>query len=174
MTALFIAKLVLGIVLLAMGRELFWLFLGGIGFILAFGFAERTLHGQPHTVITVIALCAGGIGALAAVFFQRFAVLVAGFLAGGYFFAELMREFGMRAGDYRWLFFVLGGIVGALLMKMLFRWTLIILSSVIGAGLVLQAFPMGQQMNRLLFMVLLVVGIAFQSGLGGRKTAAGR
>ena len=44
-------RLCLGIALLVMGGRLFWLFLGGVGFVFAFDLAERTIHSQPHSVI---------------------------------------------------------------------------------------------------------------------------
>jgi len=71
--------------------RLFWLFLGGTGFLFAFDFAERTIHNQPHSVILIIALFAGALGAMTAVFLQKFAVLAGGFFAGGYILIELLK-----------------------------------------------------------------------------------
>ena len=121
--------LVLGAALLTMGRRLYWLFLGGVGFVFGFDVAKQIVHGQPHTVILIIALCAGVAGALLAVFFQKIAILAGGFIAGGYLFIELLKELGKGPGNYYILLFILGGVTGALLMKVLFRWTLIVLST---------------------------------------------
>jgi len=164
-----LVRLVFGIAMLTMGRRLFWLFLGGIGFVFAFDLAERTIHGQPHSVLLAVALFAGVIGAVLAIFLQKLAVVVAGFFAGGYLFMGLLHELGMRTGNYHWLFFLLGGIAGAVLMSALFGWTLIILSSVIGSALVVQSLHFGPQTARLLFVFLLALGIAVQYGLLERR-----
>ena len=74
-------RLLLGIALLVMGRRLFWLFLGGVGFVFGFDFAERMVHGQSHSVIIIIALFSGALGAMVAIFLQKFAVIVGGFFA---------------------------------------------------------------------------------------------
>jgi hypothetical protein len=165
-----IFRLILGIVLLMMGRKLYWLFLGGIGFVFGYDIAKQLIHGQPQSVLFVIALCAGLAGAMLAVFFQKVAILVGGFVAGGYLLVELLKEYGGGIGHYHWLLFILGGVIGAILMKVLFRWTLIVLSSFVGSGLIIWSFHFGPQLARLLFIFLLIIGIAAQTGLLERKS----
>lgn len=158
-------RLFLGIALLVMGRRLFWLFLGGVGFVFGFDFAERVIHDQPHSVILIIALFAGALGAMVAIFLQKFAVVVGGFFAGGYLLIELLKLLDVRTGDYYWLVFVAGGLVGAVLMSIVFSWTLIILSSLAGSFLIVQAFPLGRQWSGFLFICLVILGIVIQFGL---------
>src|SRR5208283_24776 len=136
-------KLFLGIALLITGARLFWLFLGGVGFVFAFDFAERTLHIQPHSVILIIALLVGALGAMMAVFLQKYAVLAGGFFAGSYLLIELLKTLGVSTGDYHWLVFIAGGLIGAVLMNVVFGWTLIIISSLMGSILILQTFHVG-------------------------------
>ncbi len=154
-------RLLLGIAMLTMGRRLYWLFLGGVGFIFGFDLAERLVQGQSHHVILLIAVIAGVMGAMLAVFLQKFAVVAGGFFAGGYVLAEFLKEF----SHYHWLIFVMGGIVGAILMSVLFGWALIILSSVMGSVLILQTLHFGPETKKILFVFLLVLGIATQYGL---------
>ena len=158
-------RLFLGIALLVMGRRLFWLFLGGVGFVSGFDFAERMIHGQSHSVILLIALFAGALGAMVAIFLQKFAVVAGGFVAGGYLLVELLKILGVRTGDYHWLLFIAGGLVGAVLMSVVFGWTLIILSSLIGAILISQTFHFGEQLSEFLLICLVLAGIVIQSGL---------
>ncbi len=162
---MFFLRLFLGIAMLTMGRRLFWLFLGGVGFVFGFEIAERVIRDQPHSLIFVIALIAGVAGALMAVFLQKLAVVAGGFFAGGYLFIGLLHEFGTRTGHYHWVYFLIGGIVGAVLMRVLFTWTLIFLSSVMGSVLILHALHLGPQIARPLFIVLLVSGMVIQYGL---------
>jgi len=164
-----IIRLILGIVMLTAGGRLFWLFLGIVGFIFGFDLAEQVLQSQPRDILIVVALLAGLVGALLAVFIQRIAIVAGGFLAGGYLALRLMEEFGIRNNLYHWLLLALGCVIGAVLMRLLFRWAMIILSSGVGSVLILQAFPVSQHMTRLLFVILLILGIAVQAGLLGRK-----
>ncbi len=158
-------RLFLGVALLVMGRRLFWLFLGGVGFVFGFDFAERVIHDQPQSVILIIALFAGALGAMAAIFVQKFAVVVGGFLAGGYLSIELLKLLSIGTGDYYWLVFIAGGLVGAVLMSIVFGWTLIILSSLAGSILIVQAFPLGRQWSNFLFICLVIFGFVIQFGL---------
>ena len=165
-----IFRLILGTAMLTMGHRLYWLFLGGIGFVFGYDIAKQIIHGQPQNVIFVVALCAGVAGAMLAIFFQKVAVLVGGFVAGGYLLGELLKEYGGGIGHYHWLLFILGGVIGAVLMKVLFRWALIVLSSLMGSVLILHAFHFGTQLPGLLFILLFLLGIAVQGGLLGRKS----
>ena len=163
-------RLFLGIALLVMGRRLFWLFLGGVGFVFGFDFAERMVHGQSHSVILMIALFSGALGAMVAIFLQKFAVIVGGFFAGGYLLTEMLKVLDVKTGDYHWFLFIAGGLVGAFLMSVVFGWTLIILSSLIGSILILQTFHFEPQLSKVLFMCLAILGIVIQFGLIRKKS----
>lgn len=165
-------RLVFGIFMLTAGSRLFWLFLSAVGFVAGFDLAEKVMQSQPGDIIILVALLAGLVGALLAVFLQKIAVLAGGFLAGGYLSLRLMETFGIGNSPYHWLLLFLGCIIGAVLMRMLFTWALIVLSSGMGAILVLQAFPASRQITRLSFVILLILGIAVQTGLFSRKSSS--
>jgi hypothetical protein len=165
-------RLFLGIVMLVRGRRLYWLFLGVVGFVLAFDLADHVIQGQPQSVKLVFAVIVGAVGAVLAVTFQKIAVLAGGFFAGGYLFVVLMKELGVRTAPYHWLLFIAGGLVGAFLMSALFGWTLVVLSSAVGAVLILQAFHFRVEVTHPLFLLLLVLGIAMQYGLIRRKPSS--
>lgn len=165
-------RLFLGIALLVMGRRLFWLFLGGIGFILGFDFAERMIHGQPHSVLLIIALFAGILGAMMAIFIQKFAIVAGGFFAGGYLLVELLKILSVRTEHYYWFIFIAGGLAGAILMSIVFGWALIILSSVAGSILIFQNFHLNERFSEIIFIVLVILGIVIQSGLIREKNPA--
>ena len=164
-------KLLLGIALLARGRRLFWLLLGCIGFILGFDFAQMAIHNQSQNVILIIALSAGLLGAMVAIFLQKFAVVAGGFFAGGYFLVELLKVLGIHTGHSHWILFIAGGLVGAVLMSVMFRWALVTLSSFIGAILILQSFHLGHELTRFLFICLALLGISIQFGLIRKETS---
>ena len=153
----------LGAALLAFGRKLFWLLVAVIGFMVGFYLAGQFLGDQSGWLILVIALVAGGLGAVLALFLQKIALGLAGFLGGGYLTLQLMAIFGWGNGEFSWLPFILGGIHGAILVAAVFEWALIVLSSLIGSILIIQAFATGEDSANLIFFVLLIAGIVIQA-----------
>lgn len=160
-----ILRIVVGVALLTLGRRLFWLFVAGIGFVAAITLATRLLHNQPEWLILVLALFVGLIGALLAVLLERLAIGVAGFLAGGYFALSLVEALGLRVGPVSWLPFLIGGVLGAVLVIALFDWALILLSSLTGASLIAQSLPLTPPIRILLFAIVLIIGIIIQASL---------
>jgi hypothetical protein len=160
-----ILTVIAGILLLLLGRQLFWLFVGIVGFIVGMTWAAQYLAGQSEWVVIVVGLVAGVIGAVLAVFFQRIAVAVAGFLAGSYLAAYLMASVGVDIGQFEGIVTIITGILGAVLVFVLFDWALIFLSSLLGASLVVPALVADPQIQIILFLVLAVIGIVVQVGL---------
>ncbi len=154
-----------GAALLILGRKLFWVFVGAIGFVLGMDIASRFLQGRPDWLILIVAFGAGILGALLALFLQRAAVLVAGFFSGGHIAKTVLSLFGWQPSLPAWIPVIIGGIIGAVLLYALFDWALIFLSSLSGAGLILQTFTVSQQTQGLLFIVLVVSGVFIQAGL---------
>jgi hypothetical protein len=164
-----ILEIVVGLAVLLMGRELYWLFVGGAGFALGANLASRFLVGPSGWVTLLIALSAGLVGALIALFLQRVAVAIAGFLAGGYLVISLLDTVGWGEALPSWALFVAGGVIGVLAIALLFEWALIVLSSLVGAALVAQAIPLRTLVQVMLFVILLAVGVSAQLRLMRRK-----
>ena len=72
----------IGIVLLALGRRLFWLFVGCVGFMAGLQMAQQYFGLQPSWVAWAAALLFGLVGALLALFFQKLAIVLGGFASG--------------------------------------------------------------------------------------------
>jgi hypothetical protein len=158
-----ILRIVVGVCLLIFGRKLFWLLVAAIGFLAALGLASEVLHSQPQPVAIIAAVLVGLLGALLAIFLQKVAVVIAGMVAGGYSALLLMNWFGSNTAHFPWIPVIIGAIVGALLMAMLFEWALILLSSVTGAYLIAQVVDGGFSASLALFAVLSIVGIVVQA-----------
>ena len=122
------ANIFIGLILLALGRKLFWLFVGCIGFI-----------------------------------------------AGGYISIIVSALMSFNAEQLLWLFFIIGGIIGAVLMFLIFDWTLILISSLSGASLIVQTTELGHDMEMLVFTVLVIIGMIIQTILlrQNRRSEAG-
>ena len=98
-----VLKILIGIALLLLGRKLFWLFVAGIGFVVAMDLVLRLFAGPQAGGVALIALIvgliAGVVCALLAIFLQQAAVGIVGFLAGGYVVLSLLNilQFGQTA-----------------------------------------------------------------------------
>lgn len=156
-----------GVLLLLFGRRLYWLFVGTIGFAAGFLCAQRFAQQQPVLVILAIALVTGLIGAVLAVWLQEAMVLVAGFLVGAALGSSLFTP--ADAQTISWLGAVIGGVVGALLVLLVFDWALIVLSSFGGAALVAQSLGLDRSLAAIVFVLAALVGVAVQAQtMGGR------
>lgn len=158
-----------GLVLLLAGRRIFWLVLGVVGFLFGFDLADRLLGLESHGLGLVIGLFAGLVGVFVAIFLQKFAVGVAGFLIGGYLTLSLLQAQPGSLSGTDLLAFVVGGVVCAFIALWLFEIALILLSALAGSALVIQALGLEPAATTLGFLALVVVGIAVQAGIGPRK-----
>jgi hypothetical protein len=153
--------IVVGVLLLFLGRKLFWLFVGAIGFVVGMEVAAILYPHQPDWAL-IVGLILGLIGAVIAIFVQKVAIGIAGFLAGGYFLMTALRTWEMQAPETSWISFLIGGVIGALLMYAVFNWALIILSSISGAHLILHPFTLSHAAATAAFLVLAILGIMAQ------------
>lgn len=154
-------RVLAGVLLLLFGRRLFWLFIGLLGFLAGITFATQFFSGQPSWMTLLIAVVCGLIGILLAVFLQKLAIAIGGFLAGGLFTQSFVQAIGWNIAPL--LPFVIGGILGAILLSIMFDWALIFLSSITGAILVSRALPIEPSLNLIAFVVLLIIGIFVQA-----------
>ena len=169
MTPTAIFSLILGISLLFFGRRLFWLFVGVAGFIAGLTLAPQIVSDQSELVILFIAIIIGIIGAFLAVFLEGLAILIAGFLAGGYLMTTLIVSLGASFSADHSIMYIIGGIIGLLLVAVLFDWAIIILSALMGAEIIMPLLHINESIHWGVFIVLVVVGIAVQAGIWHRR-----
>jgi hypothetical protein len=159
-----IVSAAIGVVILFFGRRLFWLCVAAIGFAAGVELAPHLLHEPTPLLALSIALVLGFIGALLAIFLQKIAIGMAGFLAGGKLTTAIAGAFFVQYAQYYILIFIVGGIVGALLLLMLFDWALIFLSAAVGAHLIRSAIVLPATGEAILFVVLVLIGVLVQAG----------
>lgn len=157
-----IVKILLGFLLLLAGRKLFWLSVGAIGFLIGMQLAQRYLGIQSTWTVLAISLVAGLSGALLAVFMQNLAIGLGGFLIGGYLTTLLLGVLQFDIGGLAWVAFLAGGVVGVILLNILFDWGLIFLTSIIGASIVIGALDLGSLLQLVSFLVLFLAGLTVQ------------
>ena len=154
---------VVGILLLLLGRRLYWLFVGGIGFVVGLSLATGLSHHKPDGTALLIGLGAGLLGIVLALVLQRLAIVVAGFLAGAWLGLELVRAVGAPMAGTPWIPAFVGGVVCAILAAALFDAVLVILSSLVGALLLAELLGGSPVMRAVVFILLVLLGVAVQT-----------
>ncbi len=169
-----IIGVIVGTAILLFGRKLFWLFVAALGFAVGIEVAAYFISDPPVWMTLVIALGLGILGALLAIMLQKLAIAVAGFVAGGRLALALLGAFFVDHAHYRGITFIIGGILGALLLLALFDWVLILLSSVEGAHLIGNGIVLPKTGAVIVFCLLVLIGVFVQgSMLRGSRRAAG-
>ncbi len=154
---------ILGAGLLAFGRKLFWFFVAAVGFVTGLELATRFLQNSTELTKILVGLGAGIVGALLAIFLERLAIAVVGFIGGGFILTRLLDLLNVHIGVADWIIYVVGGIIGIVLIFFILDWMLIILSSLAGASMITEAFNLHALIGILVFVILLAAGIAIQS-----------
>jgi len=158
-----IVGVVLGVVILFFGRKLFWLCVAAVGFAAGLQIAPLLVNEASSVLALVIAVVFGILGALLAVFIQKIAIAVLGFLAGGKLATAIAAAFFVQHAQYSTIIFVIGGIIGAILLLAVFGWALIVVSSFIGAYLIQSAIVLPPSGLTLVFIGLAILGIFVQA-----------
>ncbi len=158
-----IVGILIGVVILFFGRKLFWLCVAAVGFALGAEIAPQLVNEPSSLLALLVALAFGVLGALLALFLQKIAIGVLGFLAGGKLASAIAAAFFVHYAQYSTIIFVIGGIIGAILLLALFGWALIVVSSFIGAYLIQNAIVLPPTGSTLVFIGLAIVGIFVQA-----------
>jgi Domain of unknown function (DUF4203) len=165
-----IVGVLIGVVILFFGRRLFWLCVAAVGFAVGVEIAPQLVNEPSSLVALVVALVFGVLGALLALFLQKVAIAVLGFLAGGKLACAIAAAFFVHYAQYSTIIFIAGGIIGAILLLVLFDWALIVVSSFIGAYLIQSAIVLPPIGSTLVFVGLAIIGIIVQA-TSFRRTA---
>jgi hypothetical protein len=161
----------IGVVILLFGRKLFWLCVAAVGFAAGVEIAPHLVHEPSPLLALAIALVLGLVGALLALFLQKIAIAVLGFLAGGKLAGAIAAAFLVQYAQYSTVIFVVGGLIGAILLLVLFDWALIVISSLIGAHLIQSAIVLPPSGSTVVFIGLTVIGILVQAASLRRSQA---
>ena len=165
-------SIAIGIAILVSGRKLFWLFVAALGFAVGLEIAKRFLQNPAVWVTLIISIGLGILGAMLAIKVQKLAVAVAGFVAGARLASILLEAFVVNHSHYSLITFIIGGILGAILLLALFDYMLILLSSVEGAHLITNTLALPQVGAAILFVGLALAGVIIQGSLLTRSRGA--
>lgn len=155
-----IVRGVIGAIILFLGHELNFIFAGGMAILIGFRLTPKLPPAWPpwgdYAFIIGIAILAAGI----VIANERTGYFLSGFLAGGYLLIEYF-EPGLLTLPL--LPFIIGGIIGALILGLLTEWALIIVSSLIGAIYATTLFWLNPTAEILVAGGLFVIGALTQA-----------
>ena len=158
-----IVGVLIGVVILFFGRKLFWLCVAAVGFAVGIQIAPMLVNEASSLLALVIALVFGVLGALLALFLQKVAIAVLGFLAGGYLAGAIGAAFFIHSAQYYTIIFLVGGIIGTFLLLAVFDWALIVVSSLIGAHLIQGTIVLPPTGATIVFIGLAIIGMLVQA-----------
>ena len=147
-----------------LGKRLFWLFAGIVGFALGWwlmGFINQDV------LRLIIGIIVGLVLAGLSRFLGKWAIRIVAAIAGFVILPMLLGNLGMLGGISEFLWAVVGAILGLVSAMFLADWTLIFLSSILGAGLILngaQVFvALAEGVRIIIGFILVAVGVIVQS-----------
>jgi len=153
-----IVIIVLGLLLLFFGRSLYWAFVAVAGFLMGLELAADLLADQPRMIQILAAIAAGVLGAVIGVVAQRVAFAIGGFFAGGYLALSLVDRLPEASQSNLW--FIVGGVIGAIIAALVLDWAIIVLSSI--AVAVMSPFALRPELHVLAMLGLAVLGVVAQ------------
>ncbi|MCA9401018.1 MAG: hypothetical protein KC713_05290 [Candidatus Omnitrophica bacterium] len=160
------SQLILQIILAAFslffGRRLFWVFVGGTGFIVGFQVVQQFFTPDQYLMMLTFATIAGFAGMLLAVFFKKAAIVIVGALSAGTAAYFIFSTFIISEPWVGLVFFIVGGIFGGWLANFFFDFGIILLSSSLGAVTIARLIPADEQWKMIAAIGLLLVGISYQ------------
>lgn len=158
-----ILSIIVGIAILVMGRQIFWVFIAGLGFVLGLLFSSQFYDAQFGWQTLVISAGIAIVGALLAYTVQRLAAGIAGLATGWYLSLVVLSYFNLDLGQIETLIPYIVGIIGGILLFIYFDWGVIIASSLAGAAIIISATSLSRNVEFVLLAMLALIGIAIQS-----------
>lgn len=150
---------VIGAILLFLGRELNFLFAAAMAILWGFRVAPHLPDAWPAWGTWAFVITLALIAAIIALINERLGYFLSGFLAGSFFLVEYFEP---GAATVPLLLFIIGGVIGSLILGLLTEWAMILVSSTIGAAYVLGLFRLDPTAEILVGAGLFIVGALTQ------------
>jgi hypothetical protein len=155
-----IARGVIGGILLFLGRELNFLLAAAMAALLGLRLAPLLPRGLPNWADTVFIIALAILAGAIPIINQRIGYFISGFLAGAVFLVELYAP-GMLTLPF--LPFLVGGVIGALVLGIFTEWALIVVSSLVGAYYLMNLFTLSSTAQILVGSGLFILGALTQA-----------
>lgn len=150
---------VIGGILLFLGRELNFLFAAAMAAFFGFRILPHLPATWPGWGDWAFVITLAVVAAIIALVHERVGYFLSGFLAGSFFLIEYFQP---GASTIPLIPFIVGGVIGSLILGLLTEWAMILVSSLIGAAYVLNLFRLDPTAEILVGAGLFIVGALTQ------------
>lgn len=154
-----LARGILGAILLFLGRELNFVFAGGIAVLFAYRLAPRLPASWPAWSDIAFIVGLGLLAAAIPIVNKKFGYYLSGFLGGGYFLVEY---FAPGSATLPLIPFFVGSVLGALVMGFFGEWAMMIISSIVGAFFIVDLFTLRPDVEMMISGGLFLIGALVQ------------
>jgi hypothetical protein len=154
-----IVRGVVGGILLFLGHELNFLFAGAMASLLGIRLTPLLPPQWPWWTDYVFAIGLGVIAAVVVLLNERAGYFISGSLAGGLMLVEYYAPYMLTVP---WLPFLVGGVIGSLIIGIFTEWALILVTAAIGTASLLNLFVMDPTLEILIGAGLFIVGALTQ------------
>ena len=162
-SSFFLLTTMIGFSILIVGRQIFWVFIAGISFILGLLYSSQFYGGQFDWRVILISSSVAALGALLAYTVQRVAAGIAGFATGWYLTIVVMGYFSLHLGQIGAMIPYIVGIICGVLLMMNFDWGVIIASSLAGSAIIISGVNFAPNVELPLIIMLALLGMAIQA-----------
>jgi hypothetical protein len=153
---------VIGFILLVIGHQSSWLYVGGVALVMGSLLADRLSFVRSATDLIIFSFTSGVLGSLLVVYLRKFMLVLAAFLSGSYISYYLPEALGW---DTSWINPVVVLLVGLASAIMTFVWgalPLILITTLLGATLIVQNMSLPSIGPMSLFIVAVIFGLVAQ------------
>ena len=154
-----IVRGVIGAILLFLGRELNFVFAGGIAALFAFRVLPLLPDSWPAWADIAFIVGMAVLAASIPMINEKVGYYVSGFLGGGYFLVEY---FAPGGSNIPFIPFFVGSVIGAFIMGLFTEWAMMIISSVVGAYFIVDLFTLRRDVEIMISGGLFMVGALVQ------------
>lgn len=151
--------------LIILGRKALWLGLFSAVFIASSHFLSYFLFDQPDSTVWIIAGILAGICLVLYLTLEKAMVVLLGAIGGGYAVYTITNAIQLVSLDTfskKTIAFVLGGLIGVIVLKLVFEWAMSTFSALIGAYMVTTLLPEQPIFQLALLVGLTLIGIGIQ------------
>jgi hypothetical protein len=152
----------IGFITLTTGRQLCWLYAGGVAFVSTLIVAPMYINLPVGDNLFILSLGIGVIVGLLAALLGRVATTLALFLVGGYLLISLPEILGWDPRDVPLTYIIVAGLAAVLLAFTWFDVSLILLSSLTGANLIIQTINLSKFNTLVAYFGMVIFGIITQ------------
>jgi hypothetical protein len=160
--ALVLLTTLIGLAVLIMGRQIFWVFIAGLGFALGLLIASQYYNAQFEWQILLISAIIAALGALLAYTLQRLTAGIAGFATGWYLTMVLLSYFDLDIGLIETVLPYIVGCIGGFLIMAFYDWGVIIASSLAGSAIIVSGMTFAPNIELILLATFTLIGIVIQ------------